>query len=623
MISSKTAAEIIAELNDTDETDHIEAKLIGDDEAGKSVFETICAMSNEPDLGGGTILLGVEKEELSLFPFFVARGVQDPEKISSDIATACSGIFNAAVRLVVTTERVSKVNVVRIDVPELPPHQKPIYFTKRGLPQGAFRRIGATDQKCKEEDLLAFYRGKEASAYDTTIVANCDPDDLDQTAVEAYRRFAKEANILAEEVSWSDEDLVHALGGLHKLDGKLRVTIAGLALFGKQASLRRLYPSLRVDYIRVPGKTWIRDVSDRFESIVLRGPLMTLVGRVISTILDDLPRAFRFDDTAEGQRTELPALPVRAIREAVVNCLIHRNYQTSQPIQIIRYANRVEFKNPGYSLKSTERFDDPASMMRNPHIAEALHEARFAETKGSGIRRIRQLMEGNGLSPPAFNSDRESDSFTAIFLFHHFLNPDDWRWLSNFRKHDLSDDQNRALIFLREVGAIDNQTYRGLTHTDAVAAGKSLRKLKSALLLEDRGTGPRTYYVPGPALSEHLPAPDLLDSPSNLIGSDLNPLDSHGPIDLRSIPKATREKVTAMALGRRGSSEELEKLILELCDWRALSSVQIATLLARNSNYLTNNYLTELVELGKLQYLHPDQPSHPSQKYLSAGTGRN
>ncbi|MGY4433966.1 putative HTH transcriptional regulator [Bradyrhizobium sp. F1.13.1] len=98
MISKKTAAELIAELNETDETQSLEAKSIAEASVGKSLFETICAMSNEPGLEGGTILLGVEKEELSLFPLFSAIGVKDTDKICSDIASTCATIFNTTVR---------------------------------------------------------------------------------------------------------------------------------------------------------------------------------------------------------------------------------------------------------------------------------------------------------------------------------------------------------------------------------------------------------------------------------------------------------------------------------------------------------------------------------------------
>lgn len=187
MISEKSAKDLILELNETDETEHLEAKRMADGSVGKSVFETICALSNEPGLEGGTILLGVEKEE-ALFPFYNPAGVIDPDRLSSDIASGCASMFNNPVRVDIKAEKVGKVVILRIDVAELASHQKPLYFTSTGLPRGAFRRVGPTDQRCTEADLLLFFQGKENAAPDATVVSEATWDDIDPEAIQAYRR---------------------------------------------------------------------------------------------------------------------------------------------------------------------------------------------------------------------------------------------------------------------------------------------------------------------------------------------------------------------------------------------------------------------------------------------------
>ncbi|MFW6412861.1 MAG: helix-turn-helix domain-containing protein, partial [Oceanicaulis sp.] len=85
---------MVSELNVGDETEHLEAKR--GQEAGKSLYETVCALSNEPELGGGTILLGVEREQ-ALFPQYEVVGIEDPDKLSSDIASGCASKFNQVV----------------------------------------------------------------------------------------------------------------------------------------------------------------------------------------------------------------------------------------------------------------------------------------------------------------------------------------------------------------------------------------------------------------------------------------------------------------------------------------------------------------------------------------------
>ena len=66
-------------------------------EVGKSVFETVCALSNEAGLEGGTILLGLRKEP-ALFPLYTLTGVQVPDQLSADLASACSTKFNHPIR---------------------------------------------------------------------------------------------------------------------------------------------------------------------------------------------------------------------------------------------------------------------------------------------------------------------------------------------------------------------------------------------------------------------------------------------------------------------------------------------------------------------------------------------
>lgn len=110
-------------------------------------------------LDGGTILLGVEREQLNLFPQYVAVGVgDDPDQVSADVATGCASRFNTPVRVDISREAIGGKMVIRVDVPELSASQKPLYFKGQGLPRGAFRRIGTTDQRCTDDDLVAFFQ---------------------------------------------------------------------------------------------------------------------------------------------------------------------------------------------------------------------------------------------------------------------------------------------------------------------------------------------------------------------------------------------------------------------------------------------------------------------------------
>src|SRR5690606_15955167 len=88
---------------------------------------------------------------------------------------------------------------------------------------------------------------------------------------------------------------------------------------------------------------------------------------------------------------------------------------------------------------------------------------------------------------------------------HHFLDEKDLVWLDQFRPFSLNDTQKQALIFVREIGAIDNQTYRQMADCDMIRAGNELRYLKNVNLLTSKGKGKSTYYIPGQLLSTEPP----------------------------------------------------------------------------------------------------------------------
>ncbi|MCC5865206.1 MAG: putative DNA binding domain-containing protein [Wenzhouxiangella sp.] len=625
-----TALELLERLNLLDENERIEAKAAS--EIGKSLMESVCAFANEPGLGGGWLLLGVAREELALFPSYEVQGLEQPDKLSADLASQAASVFNRPLRLDIQTDAIDDSPVIVVFVPEAAPQDKPIYFKKQGLPRGAFRRIGSTDQHCTEDDLIALYQNRQQESFDAALVADATMDDVSPDAVADYRKSRSEANPDAEELRWSDQELLQALGGIRQNEqGQWQPTVAGLLLFGKPVALRRSFPMTRVDYIRVPGREWVPDPERRFDSIELRDPLFRLIRRVQAAILDDLPKAFGLAE-GELQRKDSPVVPQRAIREAVVNALMHRSYRSHAPVQIIRYSNRLEIRNPGFSLKSPEHLDEPGSLPRNPKLAAALYDTRFAETKGSGVRVMREMCEQAGLAPPLFESDRGREQFVVRLFFHHFLGPADLVWLGRFKDLQLSDAEARALVVAREVGAMDNATWRDINKVDTLAASQGLKKLRDAGLLHQQGRGSATWYQPsekmlgaGAGLSSD---PGLLSSNPQGLSRDLGALSR----DPDSLDKAETERKTQArqallaelpgelgarigALGRRSPPDTVRDVVLDLLRQRAWRLEELGQLLQRNPEYVRQKYLQPLLESAQISMTRPDVPNDPEQAY--------
>lgn len=454
-----------------------------------------------------------------------------------------------------------------------------------------------------------FYEARGHRSYDETAVQGTTLADVDPDALDAYRRIRRERGAEAGLLDLPNDQLLRALGATAEQEDTL--TVAGLVLFGSLVALRRYLPMTRIDYIRVDGREWVADPDHRYQTVEKLAPLVLTVPSIVGLVLDDIPKSFSLAEDGI-HRQDVPLIPRKVIREAVVNAVMHRSYRSHQPVQIIRYSNRLEIKNPGYSLIPSERLGEPGSRTRNPRIAAVLHDLGLAETKGTGIPTMRKVMADANLTDPLFESDHVRSEFAVRLLTHHLLGEEDWAWLSRFKAHNLSDDEARALVVLRELGALDNAAYRSINRVDTLTASSRLRRLRDLGLLDQRGQGRSTYYLPTPA---------FLGTSGETRHSD--PLDSglsreSDPLDTEELPRELAEAVKG--LGKRAQAEKVKQVIVRLCAWRPLSGAQLGRILGRNPTYLSNNYLRHMLGAGQLELLYPDTPAHPRQAYKAAKT---
>ncbi len=612
-MSKQSFEELWNKLSFGDESVEIEAKRAT--EVGASILETISAFANEPYRGGGYLLLGVAPTTDSLFPDYEVVGVKSPDKLQADLATQCRQAFNIPLRPELSVEQFNGKSVVIVFIHEAQPYEKPVYIKSKGKEKGAFRRIGSTDQVCTDEDLALFYQLRTHTTFDETAIPDTSEDDFDPLALRAYRQARVEISPNAPELEYNDHDLLFALNAITKQQGTFCATIAGLLLFGKQLSLRRHFPLTRVDYIRVEGRDWVPDPDERYHTVEMSGPLLLMIPRLIGQAFDDIPKTFSLAQDSSFRR-EIPLIPRKVIREAIVNALMHRSYRLRQPVQIIRYSNRIEIRNPGYSLIPDERLGEPGSITRNEKIAAVLHEVGLAETKGTGIRVMLDAMRHSNLTAPLFESDRQKDSFTTTLLIHHLLDPADIAWLANFKEHNLMPDETKALIIVRELGAITNLDYRRFNDLDTLSASKRLQRLRDIGLLEQKGRGNKTYYVPTPYLMNPVSVVenDELNPSYKPVSDQLNPLhktkleklENDLPIDIKGMLEN---------LGGRSTTQDLRNIIFRLCLWKDLRHSEIAFLIGRNPLYVRSRLLTSMVRDGLLELTYAATPSHPKQAY--------
>jgi len=372
-------------------------------ELSKDLWETISAFSNE---GGGLILLGYEK----IGDKYVPVSVKNPSKTLDDFTSLVGQKFNYCPIIRAEILEDESKPIIIIDVKEAPKHQKPIYIKDAGPIKGGFKRLGATDIRLTDSDIARYYQERSGSI-DAQLIPGTKLEDVDKKTIESFRNLRKLIKPDAPELLFNDYELLKAYDLLAS-DGNT-INAAGLLLFGQESIVKRHFPAMLLDIIRIKGTEWGKD-RDPFLSRDLRGNLLNLW----SSALDLLDRFFLipFKLDERMMRNEETAHR-KALREAVTNLLMHQNYFHYSPSQVRVYNDRVEFYNPGYSLKDPAQFDSPGSKLRNPLIAAVFYDIGWAEAKGTGINTTREGLQAEGYPPPEYANDMKGDTFTLILRY--------------------------------------------------------------------------------------------------------------------------------------------------------------------------------------------------------------
>lgn len=619
--------QLFDELVQLGESSRIEAKKAND--IGPSVMQTICAFANEPGLSGGWLLLGVAEPDHEHDGFWVS-GVHDIDKLLGALQNNCRHQFEHPVTIECKHIKIDGKSVIGVFIHELEPGAKPCRFI--GKPDkhnkrktGVWRRGANGDYECTEKELEPILIAKTGVRYEQIILPNVSLDDLDENTIELYRRLRAKVRAESPELKADNLNLLRALRVVERHGNDYVPNIAGLLLFGKPLSLRGFLPAARVDYVRMSGTEWVENPEQRFQySIDLREPLISLIPKLENTILDEMPYYFRLE-TGQTQRSDHPLLPEKVIREAVVNAVMHRDYSIYQPSIIARYRNRIEIRNAGYSLKPLEEFDHMNSVQRNPIIADVLYDLDFAETKGTGIRTMQRLLHQAGLTNPIFVSNRESNHFTATFLLHQLLDEEKLQWLQQFKHLNLNSDEAKALVLIKEIGAIDNAALRAITDLDTLQASQLLRKLwQQRGLIDKGGRGSASYYKPSAPLLLMISTPNTSGLASNtqefvtntqelvLNTQELMPNTQEFPDVLQSALNSLTPKTRKL---------QLQRIILQLCSLRAYSAEDLASILNRRFEALRVSHLTPMRKDGLINYVYPEVINHPDQAYVITKKG--
>lgn len=463
----------------------------------ESVVETLSAFSNMP--GGGTLVLGVDEAT-----GFAVTGVTDPGKLQHDLASMARSQLSPALMPQISLATLEGMPVVVAEIPELPREQKPCFVSSKGMNRGSYIRVADGDRRLTSEEVQQLIADRGQPRFDHEIVLEATMDDLDASSVEALLRRVRdiEQRLFENE---RDESVLKMINVVKLApDGKLRPTLAGVLALGKYP--QQFHPQLCLTFVHYPTKTGeSRDGSVRFlDNVRIDGPIPHIAREALNVIRRNMSRRALI---VGGGRQDIWDYPPEALREAIVNALVHRDLSPGSrgtQVQIEMYPDRLRILNPGGlfgSVDITQLGEEGVSSSRNALLLRILEDVpipgedrTICENRGSGIRTMRNEMARAGMSPPEFRD--KVASFEVIMPNHTLFDEETVRWLSSVGREGLKDTQMTALALLRHGEILDNARYRAATGIpDSRAATGELQDLVARELVDQRGERAHAKYV--------------------------------------------------------------------------------------------------------------------------------
>lgn len=340
------------------------------------IDEDLVAFSNAR---GGTILLGVTDP-----------GVISGESLTNDLKARINSLArNCQPAIHVAIKQVG--NVVAVEVPE--GTEKPY-----ACGSGYFRRLNGTTQKMSPEELRLMFRENDPVPFEERTAKGFGFEDLSKAKVVA---FTREANIAIGK-NTATADFLRSL----KVADETSVRNAGILFFAKD--LPAFLPQAQATFIAFKGTTRVH-IYDRRD---VRDDLLTQFKEADSF----LKKHLNIRSEIKGvNRRDIYEIPEEALREALVNAFMHRDYSVKgTQVSVDIFDDRVEITNPGALPMglSQKSLGKGISIRRNELVADLFARLHKVERAGTGIQRMTDAMVDAGLKEPAFETN---GFFRAIF----------------------------------------------------------------------------------------------------------------------------------------------------------------------------------------------------------------
>lgn len=457
--------------------------------------ERMCGMANAQ---GGLIIIGVEDSSLEVV------GVPDARMaLTQDMALRAARQIDPPLLLDPAEPEVYVLDGKQVVVATIPPSRGPVYQAS-----GVFWiRRGTHTVPLSASEMLELANDRGLQDWELQPVRDATMKDIDPERVEGYVRQRSARSRSFRRFDNLQQFLI-GLKCARIVNRKTVPTNAGLLFFGYDPQQHLIQSEVVCVLYR--DTTGVGGYADRK---IITGTVQELIDETEAFLTQHIPVEGRIEG---WKRIDLPEYPIEALREAVVNAVIHRDYsRRGESIRVFYYADRIEVHSPGLLLPGVTveqmRRGEVTSKLRNPILAGLLRDIPgYMERVGSGIRLMLEETRRMGLPPPQF---REMSEFVVTFSKAPVATPDlpaassGSLWDLEVRQPGQSFEESllpeqekrlqQAMHYVREHGVITNTVYRELFGVSEATARRDLETLVQRGTLRGIGkTRGRQYRLP-------------------------------------------------------------------------------------------------------------------------------
>ena len=549
-------------------TDHrtVEAKSCAGGRLSRGVVDSVCAFANS---GRGLLLLGIAEEH-------GFRSVDiDAARMADALASLCADDLEPPVRPLIELCTVDGRPVVAALVEALPVAARPCHVARRGLENGTFLRSHDGDRRATSYEVQQMLSARGRPRDDGAIVEGASVDDLDAARVAALvDRLRRTRPKVFRDAS--DPEILKLVGACDRETGG--ATLAGLLCLARYP--QQFLPQLNVTFVSYPTRTGepMQDGRRFLDNESIDGPIPLMVADAMAAVRRNMRRGAIVTGAGREDRYDYPEL---AVRELLVNALVHRDYHPAAQgaqVRVSQYPDRLEIESPGGlwgPLDAERLLTAPQPVSRNDRLARLLEDVEsdderrpVCENRGSGLLAALDALRRSNSEPPVVRDDLRR--VVVVLRDRDVVDESARSWLSS-RGLDPHAPASHGLALMRLRGRLSTAAWRAATGADEARAGAELDELLRRGLIErdDRPGGRGWRPAGGSGLSEVREAAARLFPHPAAGASVAAPRPGEGRrVDRRprlrellaEAPRSTVELAAAIGIGRAAVQRWLQRM---------------------------------------------------------------